>query len=61
MTTVIGDPRKSGEEGPAGDQRKPGEDSPAGDPRPTGKSTTTGAVASADDKPAKKTTPKRKA
>jgi len=34
--TVIGDPRKAGESGPAGDQRKAGEEGVAGDPRPAG-------------------------
>lgn len=36
---VIGDPRPSGEEGPAGDQREAGADGPAGDPRPGGEAT----------------------
>lgn len=34
--TVIGDPRPSGQEGPAGDQRAAGEEGPAGDPRQAG-------------------------
>lgn len=37
--TVIGDPRKAGETGPAGDQRKAGETGKAGDPRPAGQAT----------------------
>lgn len=37
--TVIGDPRKAGEAGPAGDQRKAGETGNAGDPRPAGQAT----------------------
>lgn len=37
--TVIGDPRKAGEAGPAGDQRKAGETGKAGDPRPAGQAT----------------------
>ena len=57
MSATIGDPRKPGESGPAGDQRKAGV---AGDPRPAGEATVKGAVASTDDKPAKKTAPKRK-
>lgn len=57
---TIGDPRKAGESGPAGDQRKAGEDSAAGDPRPAGEATAKGAVASTDDKPTRKTSPKRK-
>lgn len=36
---VIGDPRPSGEAGPAGDQRAAGEEGPAGDPRPGGSET----------------------
>lgn len=34
--SVIGDPRKAGETGPAGDQRDAGEAGIAGDPRPAG-------------------------
>lgn len=45
MSTVIGDPRPAGEEGPAGDQRAAGEAGPAGDPRPGGEEdTSTSAV-----------------
>lgn len=36
MTSIIGDPRKAGEDGPAGDQRKAGQSGVAGDPRPAG-------------------------
>ena len=36
MTTPIGDPRPSGEEGAAGDQRPAGKTGPAGDPREAG-------------------------
>lgn len=61
MSAIIGDPRKAGEAGPAGDQRKAGEEGIAGDPRPAGEATVKGAVASTDDKPANKTTPKRSA
>lgn len=39
QTPVIGDPRPSGEEGPAGDQRAAGEEGIAGDPRPGGSET----------------------
>lgn len=60
MSAVIGDPRKAGESGPAGDQRKAGESGTAGDPRPAGEATMKGAVASEDDKPTKKSAPKRK-
>ena len=60
MSATIGDPRKAGETGPAGDQRKAGEEGAAGDPRPAGEATIKGAVASSDDKPAKKTAAKRK-
>lgn len=35
----IGDPRPSGQPGPAGDQRPSGSDAPAGDPRPAGAET----------------------
>lgn len=53
--TVIGDPRKAGESGPAGDQRKAGESGPAGDPRPAGVEKV---ETKADEKPAKKTAAK---
>ena len=56
MSTVIGDPRKAGEEGPVGDQRKAGESGTAGDPRPAGEAETktTKTDAEGDTKPAKK-------
>lgn len=34
--SVIGDPRKAGESGPAGDQRPAGDTGAAGDPREAG-------------------------
>ena len=60
MGVPIGDPRKSGEEGPAGDQRKAGESGPAGDPRKGGEATIKAAAKPDEDKPkaAKKTSPK---
>jgi hypothetical protein len=57
--SVIGDPRKAGEEGPAGDQREAGAEGVAGDPRPAGEEAAK-ATESGDDKPAKKTSSKRK-
>lgn len=56
--TVIGDPRKAGESGPAGDQRKAGESGPAGDPREAGQAEVKASKTEpkADTKPAKKAT-----
>lgn len=62
-STPIGDPRKSGEEGPAGDQRAAGEEGVAGDPRPGGQATITKAVedkaTSSEAKPTKKSSSKK--
>ena len=61
MSAVIGDPRQSGEEGPAGDQREAGESGPAGDPREGGQAEVKAEskVSESKPKPAKKATSKR--